>query len=86
MNGRPTKVQHASRLDTIWPEEWPRLSQKQKTEEIANQDEEKTRGYMPHGVVSHACIKSVVCTWNGQTRNVVRFPALVGGEDQSRNR
>ena len=25
---RPITVQHGTRPDTIWPEEWPRLSQK----------------------------------------------------------
>ena len=26
VNGRPTKIQTTARLDTIWPEEWPRVS------------------------------------------------------------
>ena len=30
VNARPSKVQKTTRLLTIWPEEWPRLSTKQK--------------------------------------------------------
>ena len=39
VNGWPTKAQKTTRLDTRWPEEWPRLSQNQKKDEIAKWDE-----------------------------------------------
>ena len=41
--GRPTKVQKTTRPDTIWPEEWLRLSKKQKQQQIAASDDDKTR-------------------------------------------
>ena len=50
VNGRPTQVQKTTRLDTIGSEEWHRLLKKQKKEEIATWDEEKTR-------LQHACRK-----------------------------
>ena len=43
VNGRPTKVQHITRTDTIWPEEWTRQSQRPEKEELANWDDTKTR-------------------------------------------
>ena len=44
MNGGPARVHHTTRFDTMWPEEWSRLSQKKKNrEEIAAWDEAKTR-------------------------------------------
>ena len=42
MNGRPNQGQRSTRPDTIWPEEWPRLSKKQKTSGDG-WDEDKTR-------------------------------------------
>ena len=43
VSGRPTKLQNTTRPDTIWPEERPRLSKKQKKDAVANIDEEETR-------------------------------------------
>ena len=40
---RVTQRHKTTRPDTIWPEEWPRLSEKRKTEGIANWDDDRTR-------------------------------------------
>ena len=43
MKGRPTQVSKTLRPDTIWLEEWPRLSEKQKARVDQNWNGEKTR-------------------------------------------
>ena len=48
VSGRLTKIQKTTRPDSVWPEVWPYMSEKQKREEIQAWKEEEKRRATSH--------------------------------------